>query len=46
VVPVEPGVCLTIPLGTHLQFRSFGYEPLAAVAVNMRLGPAKGRSTR
>ena len=24
VVPVEPGVCLTIPLGTHFQFRSFG----------------------
>lgn len=35
VVPVEPGVCVTIPLGTHFQFRSFGYEPLAAVAVTM-----------
>ena len=34
-VPVEPGVCLTIPLGTHFQFRSFGYEPLAAVGVTM-----------
>src|SRR3712207_6576640 len=30
IVPVERGVCLTIPPGTHFQFRSFGYEPLAA----------------
>ncbi len=35
VVPVEPGVCLTIPCGTHFQFRSFGYEPLAAIGVTM-----------
>jgi mannose-6-phosphate isomerase-like protein (cupin superfamily) len=34
-VPVGPGVCLTIPLGTHFQFRSFGGEPLAAVGVTM-----------
>ncbi len=42
VVPVEPGVCLTIPLGTHFQFRSFGYEPLAALAVNMPPWPGEG----
>jgi mannose-6-phosphate isomerase-like protein (cupin superfamily) len=35
VVPLETGVCLTIPLGTHFQFRSTGPEPLAAVAVTM-----------
>jgi mannose-6-phosphate isomerase-like protein (cupin superfamily) len=35
IVPVGPGVCLTIPLGTHFQFRSFGDEPLAAVGVTM-----------
>ena len=35
VVPLEPGVCLTLPLGTHFQFRSFGYEPLAAVGVTI-----------
>lgn len=34
-VPVEPGVCLTIPLGSRFQFRSFGPQPLAAVAVTM-----------
>ena len=35
VVAVEPGVCLTIPLGTHFQFRATGDEPLAAVGVTM-----------
>jgi mannose-6-phosphate isomerase-like protein (cupin superfamily) len=34
-VPLAPGVCLTIPLGTHFQFRSLGAEHLAAVAVTM-----------
>jgi mannose-6-phosphate isomerase-like protein (cupin superfamily) len=34
-VNVFPGVCLTIPLGTHFQFRSVGHEALAAVAVTM-----------
>lgn len=33
VVPVDPGVCLTIPVGTHFQFRSFGYEPLSAIGM-------------
>lgn len=33
--PLEPGVCLTIPLGTHFQFRSFGPDPLEAVAITM-----------
>jgi mannose-6-phosphate isomerase-like protein (cupin superfamily) len=35
IVPLETGVCLTIPLGTHFQFRSLGPRPLAAVAVTM-----------
>ena len=35
IVPVESGVCLTIPLGTEFQFRSFGNEPLAAIGVVM-----------
>ena len=35
VVRVRPGACITIPLGTHFQFRSFGPEPLAAVGVTM-----------
>lgn len=35
IVQVDPGVCLTIPVGTEFQFRSFGYEPLAAIGVTM-----------
>lgn len=35
IVDVFPGVCLTIPLGTHFQFRTLSDEPLAAVAVTM-----------
>lgn len=39
IVDVFPGVCLTIPLGTHFQFRSFDYEPLSAVGIIMPYGP-------
>ena len=35
VVALDAGVCLTIPLGTRFQFRSFGYAPLTAVVVTM-----------
>jgi mannose-6-phosphate isomerase-like protein (cupin superfamily) len=35
VVPLEPGVCLTIPLGTDFQFRAAGPDALTAVAVTM-----------
>ena len=35
VVEVEPGVALTIPVGTRFQFRALGSEPLAAVGVTM-----------
>ena len=35
IVDVHAGVCLTLPLGTHFQFRSFGDEPLTAVGVTM-----------
>jgi mannose-6-phosphate isomerase-like protein (cupin superfamily) len=35
IVQVESGICLTIPLGTHFQFRSFGEEPLSAVGITM-----------
>jgi mannose-6-phosphate isomerase-like protein (cupin superfamily) len=34
-VDLEPGVCLTIPLGTHFQFRASGSAPLSAVGVTM-----------
>lgn len=39
IVPVDQGVCLTIPLGARFQFRAFGDEPLAAVVVTMPSWP-------
>ena len=41
IVDVLSGVCLTIPMGTHFQFRSLGDEPLAAVAVTMPPWPGE-----
>ena len=43
-VDVYAGVSLTIPLGTCFQFRSFGYEPLAAVGVTMPPWPGDGEA--
>jgi mannose-6-phosphate isomerase-like protein (cupin superfamily) len=41
VVAVGPGLCLTIPLGTHFQFRAIGSESLCAVAVTMPPWPGE-----
>ena len=46
VVPVDPGVCITIPVGTHFQFRSFGSEPLAALGLTMPPWPGQGEAYR
>ena len=35
ITEVAPGVSITIPTGTHFQFRCDGGEPLEAVAVTM-----------
>ena len=35
VVTLQPGLCLTIPLGTRFQFRAARDEPLAAIAITM-----------
>ena len=35
VIALEPGVCLTIPLGAHFQFRSLGDGPLRVLGVTM-----------
>jgi mannose-6-phosphate isomerase-like protein (cupin superfamily) len=40
-VPLEAGTCLSIPAGTHFQFRSTGDSPLAAVAVTMPPWPGE-----
>jgi mannose-6-phosphate isomerase-like protein (cupin superfamily) len=34
-VPLEPGVCLTIPLGTQFQFRASPSEPVSVIGVTM-----------
>jgi mannose-6-phosphate isomerase-like protein (cupin superfamily) len=34
-VPLRPGTCLSIPAGTHFQFRATGDGPLAVVGVTM-----------
>jgi mannose-6-phosphate isomerase-like protein (cupin superfamily) len=44
VTPLEPGMCLTIPLGTHFQFRALGAAPLSAVAVTMPPWPGEGEA--
>ncbi len=41
LVPLDSGVCLTIPLGTHFQFRSYGYEPLVFLVTTMPPWPGK-----
>jgi mannose-6-phosphate isomerase-like protein (cupin superfamily) len=41
IVKVDAGVCLTIPLGTQFQFRSFGDQALAAVGVTMPPWPGE-----
>ena len=40
IAALDAGVCLTIPVGTHFQFRTLGSEPLAAVGVTMPPWPA------
>jgi mannose-6-phosphate isomerase-like protein (cupin superfamily) len=44
VVALETGVCLTIPRGTHFQFRALGEAPLAAVGVTMPPWPGEGEA--
>jgi mannose-6-phosphate isomerase-like protein (cupin superfamily) len=41
VVAVEPGIALTIPVGTRFQFRALGDEPLAAIGVTMPPWPGE-----
>ena len=46
VVDVEPGVSLTIPLGTHFQFRNTGDDPLRFVISTMPLWPGEDEAPR
>ena len=38
-VPLRPGTCVSIPVGTHFQFRADSSGPLAAVGVTMPSWP-------
>ena len=40
-VPLEPGTCVSIPVGTHFQFRAASEGPLAVVAVTMPPWPGE-----
>jgi mannose-6-phosphate isomerase-like protein (cupin superfamily) len=44
VVDVHPGICLTIPLGTHFQWRNVGSEPLAAIGITMPPWPGENEA--
>ena len=35
IVSLEPGLCVSIPAGTHFQFRASPHDEVAAVAVTM-----------
>lgn len=35
IVALRPGVCVTIPVGTDFQFRSFGDDPLSVIGTTM-----------
>jgi mannose-6-phosphate isomerase-like protein (cupin superfamily) len=43
-VPLNPGSCISIPVGTAFQFRNLGSEPFAAVAVTMPPWPGPGEA--
>ena len=44
IVPVEPGIAITIPVGAHFQFRSVSPEPLVAVGTTMPPWPGEGEA--
>jgi mannose-6-phosphate isomerase-like protein (cupin superfamily) len=44
VVALEPGVCITIPVGTHFQFHATEGEALRAVGVTMPPWPGPGEA--
>jgi mannose-6-phosphate isomerase-like protein (cupin superfamily) len=43
-VPLRPGTCLSIPAGTHFQFRADEDGPLAAIGVTMPPWPGDGEA--
>ncbi len=46
VVDLAPGVCLSIPLGTHFQFRASATQSVSAVAITMPPWPGADEAMR
>jgi mannose-6-phosphate isomerase-like protein (cupin superfamily) len=44
VVVLEPGVCVTLPRGTHFQFRASEVEDLVIIAVTMPPWPGQNEA--
>lgn len=44
ITEVAAGTCLTLPVGTHFQFRALGPEPLTAVGATMPPWPGAGEA--
>jgi mannose-6-phosphate isomerase-like protein (cupin superfamily) len=44
IVELDPGVSLTIPIGTHFQFRCDGGESLDAIGATMPPWPGEGEA--
>jgi mannose-6-phosphate isomerase-like protein (cupin superfamily) len=44
IVDLSPGVSLTIPTGTHFQFRCDGHEPLNAIGATMPPWPGENEA--
>lgn len=44
VVALEPGVCISLPHGTHFQFRASTLEPVTLVAVTIPRWPGDGEA--
>ncbi len=46
IVDVSPGTCITIPTGTHFQFRTTGDEPLCFIIATMPPWPGEHEAIR
>jgi mannose-6-phosphate isomerase-like protein (cupin superfamily) len=44
IVALESGMCLTIPLGTHFQFRASTAGPISALGVSLPPWPGEGEA--
>ncbi len=45
VATLEPGLCLTVPVGTHFQFRALGDAALTVLGITMPPWPGAGEAT-